>query len=69
MSSNFPRPAGSLVFPPDEIARALCFSLIMNDDIWIADTANEDLRYFQTYFVLISLANEKAAAPNMERKS
>jgi len=37
--------------------------------ISLPDTANEDLRYFQTYFVLISLANEKATAPNMERKS
>lgn len=32
----------------------------------LTDTANEDSRYFQTYFILISLANEKAAAPNTE---
>lgn len=51
------------VFPQGEITRE---RFINNECRYLTDTANEDSRYFQTYFILISLANEKAAAPNTE---
>lgn len=59
ISGNFLR----LVFPRDKITRE---RFIINEWRYLTDTANEDSQYFQTYFILISLANEKAAAPNTE---